>query len=118
MTADGSQIRPEAPGYCTNTPNSASGRSSPPARSRSTSSMPTASARVASSALVCGKASASTTNTFEVDFEARRASSMPSATAEDSSSIEAFAVSSPVRSETMVWKLISASSRPCEISGW
>ena len=43
---------------------------------------------------------------------------MPSTTAVDSSSIDAFAVSSPVRSVTIVWKLMSASSRPCEISGW
>ena len=35
-----------------------------------------------------------------------------------SSSIDAFAVSRPVRSATIVWKLMSASSRPCEISGW
>ena len=32
--------------------------------------------------------------------------------------MEAFAVVMPVRSETMVWKLMSASRRPCEISGW
>ena len=43
---------------------------------------------------------------------------MPSTTAVASSSIEAFAVASPVRSVTMVWKLMRASSRPCEISGW
>ena len=43
---------------------------------------------------------------------------MPSTTAVPSSSIDAFAVSRPVRSETIVWKLMSASSRPCEISGW
>ena len=35
-----------------------------------------------------------------------------------SSSNEAFASSIPVRSVTIVWKLTSASSRPCEISGW
>ena len=80
--------------------------------------MPNADARVASSALVCGNASASTTNTGDFTFEARRASSIPSATAVDSSSIDEFAVVSPVRSATIVWKLISASKRPCEISGW
>ena len=36
----------------------------------------------------------------------------------DSSSIEAPATSRPVRSATIVWKLISASSRPWLISGW
>ena len=33
-------------------------------------------------------------------------------------SIDALAVSRPVSSDTMVWKFSSASSRPCEISGW
>ena len=41
-----------------------------------------------------------------------------SAAAVASSSSEAFARSSPVRSATIVWKFSSASSRPCEISGW
>ncbi len=49
---------------------------------------------------------------------AARASSMPSTTAVASSSMDAFAVASPDRSATIVWKLMSASSRPCEISGW
>ncbi len=80
--------------------------------------MPTAFARDSSSASVCGSASASTTKRFEADFDARRVSSMPSTTAVDSSSIDAFAMSSPVRSETIVWKLMSASSRPWLISGW
>ena len=39
------------------------------------------------------------------------------AAAVPSSSIEALAISRPVRSVTMVWKLISASKRPCDISG-
>ncbi len=43
---------------------------------------------------------------------------MPSTTAVPSSSMEAPAVAMPVRSDTIVWKLMSASSRPCEISGW
>ena len=41
-----------------------------------------------------------------------------SAAAVASSSIDALAISMPVRSVTIVWKLQSASSRPCEISGW
>jgi hypothetical protein len=118
ITPAGSQTRPEAPGYCTNTPNSSSGSVAPCAKSSSTSSTPTTEARARSTAFVCGIASASTAKTFEVDFDARRATSMPSTTAVGSSSIEAFAVASPVRSVTIVWKLMSASSRPCEISGW
>ena len=43
---------------------------------------------------------------------------MASAAAVPSSSREAPDVGSPVRSATIVWKLSSASSRPCEISGW
>ena len=69
-------------------------------------------------AFVCGSASASTAKTLEEVFEARRASSIASTTAVDSSSIDAFAVVRPVSSATMVWKLMSASRRPCEISGW
>ena len=41
-----------------------------------------------------------------------------SAAAVASSSSEALATSRPVRSDTIVWKLSSASSRPCAISAW
>ena len=47
-----------------------------------------------------------------------RTSVIASAAAVASSSIEAPATSRPVRSATIVWKLISASSRPWLISGW
>jgi hypothetical protein len=43
---------------------------------------------------------------------------MASAAAVPSSSSEALASGSPVRSATIVWKFSSASSRPCEISAW
>ena len=49
---------------------------------------------------------------------ARRTSVIASAAAVPSSSSDALAVGSPVRSPTTVWKFSSASSRPCEISGW
>jgi len=49
---------------------------------------------------------------------ARRSSVIASAAAVPSSSIDALAISMPVRSSTIVWKLRSASRRPCEISGW
>ena len=49
---------------------------------------------------------------------ARRDSIMASAAAEASSSREALATGSAVRSQTIVWKFSSASRRPCEISGW
>jgi hypothetical protein len=41
-----------------------------------------------------------------------------SAAAVASSSSEALATASPVRSDIIVWKLSSASRRPCEISAW
>ena len=41
---------------------------------------------------------------------------MASAAAVASSSIDAFAISKPVRSATIVWKFRRASSLPCEIS--
>ena len=61
-----------------------------------------------------------------VDEERRRPPSalsrwhiaIASAAAVASSSSDALARSMPVRSLTIVWKLRSASSRPCEISGW
>ena len=45
-------------------------------------------------------------------------SATASATAVASSRSDALAMSRPVRSVTIVWKLSSASSRPCAISGW
>ena len=68
---------------------------------------------------VCGSVSASTTKTASAFARpARRTSVIASAAAVASSSMEAPATSRPVRSATIVWKLISASSRPWLISGW
>ena len=80
--------------------------------------MPIGSARVWITPSVCGNTSASTMNRCDSAFEARRATVIASAAAVASSSSDALAVGSPVRSETIVWKFSSASSRPCEISGW
>jgi hypothetical protein len=80
--------------------------------------MPSGSARVRNTDSVCGSVSASTTYTGALTLETRRASVIASATAVASSSIDAFAVASPVRSVTIVWKFSSASSRPWLISGW
>jgi hypothetical protein len=68
--------------------------------------------------MVCGWQSPATTIVFDFDFTPRLASVIASAAAVASSSIEALAIAMPVRSQTMVWKLISASRRPCEISAW
>jgi hypothetical protein len=75
-------------------------------------------ARVRTTSIVCGSASASTTKGPDALRLARRTRVIASAAAVASSSSDAFAVASPVRSPTMVWKFSSASSRPCEISGW
>ena len=65
-----------------------------------------------------GRASASTRNTGPLRRELRRASISASAAEVDSSRVEALETSIPVRSQIMVWKVSSASRRPCEISGW
>ena len=82
------------------------------------SSMPSGSARAATTATVCGCVSASTKKAAAACLVERRISVIASAAAVDSSSMEALAISMPVRSVTMVWKLRSASSRPWLISGW
>ena len=68
--------------------------------------------------MVWGRQSASTITRFDSLVARRRISVTASATAVLSSSSDAFAVSRPVRSVTIVWKLRRASSRPWLISGW
>ena len=80
--------------------------------------MPIGSARVRSTAIVCGWVSWWTTNRSEPALLSRRAIAIASAAAVPSSSSEALATGSPVSSLTIVWKLSSASSRPWLISGW
>ena len=80
--------------------------------------MPSGSARVRSTASVCGSVSASTTNRALRAFPARRSSVIASAAAVASSSSDAPATGRPVRSATIVWNVSSASSRPWLISGW
>ena len=86
--------------------------------SPTSNSTPRASARVRSTAMVCGWQSALTRKRFERLRAMRRASAIASAAALASSSSDALARSMPVRSLTMVWKFTSASRRPCEISDW
>jgi hypothetical protein len=73
---------------------------------------------VRSTASVCGCTSESTKNDLVFAADTRSASAIASAAAVASSSNEALATSRPVRSQIMVWKLNSASSRPWLISGW
>ncbi len=79
---------------------------------------PSGSARVFTTAIVCGWQSPATRKTLLRLFALRLASVIASAAAVASSSSDAFAISMPVRSAIIVWKLISASIRPCEISAW
>ena len=93
----------------------------PPASSSTsptTTSMPIGSARVRSTAIVCGWVSWCTTKRADGTFASRRAIAIASAAAVASSSSEAFVTASPVSSVTIVWKLSSASSRPWLISAW
>ena len=83
-----------------------------------TSSIPSGSARVASTASTCGCRSSAAKNRELFDVAVRLAMPMASAAAVASSRRLALAIGSPVRSSTMVWKLSSASRRPCAISGW
>jgi len=59
-----------------------------------------------------------TTITVPLARTLRLARVMASAAAVASSSMLALAMAMPVSSHTMVWKLTSASMRPCEISAW
>ena len=84
--------------------------------------MPSGAPRVRSTASVCGCRSRETSITRRLvargPFTAASAMTIASAAAVPSSSSEALATGRPVRSATMVWKLTSASSRPCAISAW
>ena len=80
--------------------------------------MPSGRARVARTLRICGCRSAAAKNRDFLRLPAANAMFIASAAAVASSSREALAISSPVRSLIMVWKFSSASSLPCEISGW
>ena len=82
-------------------------------------SMPRTSARVRTTAMVCGWQRSSTRYARRpLWLETASVKCIASAAAVASSSREAFAISSPVRSDTTVWKVSNASSRPCAISAW
>jgi hypothetical protein len=70
-------------------------------------------------AITCGWQCASTRNFASgLPRTERRISVIASAAAVASSSSDALATGSPVRSITICWNASSASSRPCEISAW
>ena len=75
-------------------------------------------ALVLSTLMVWEKQFLSTKKILDFDFEIRLHKVIASAAAVASSSKEALEISRSVRSVTMVWKLINASSLPCDISDW
>ena len=114
-----SRTSPLAPGYWSRTPKDSPSRKSMSSGWATATSMSIHRARARMTSMVWGKASVSTQKRrARRRREIRRAMVMASAAAVPSSSREALEISKPVRSETMVWKLSSASSRPWEISGW
>ncbi len=117
ITAVKSWQAPSVPGYWNSAPKTPAGSRSANG-SPTTTVQPSGSARVRITSIVCGWASRSTKKAEAFDVAARWQSAIASAAAVASSSSEALATSSPVRSATMVWKLSSASSRPWLISGW
>ncbi len=96
-----SRIWPLVPGYWNSAPNTLSGSNSD--GSATITSMPSGSARVLITAIFCGWQAASTKNAPAFDFATRCAMVIASAQAVASSSSEAPATSSPVRSEIIVW---------------
>ena len=113
-----SRTRPSLAGYCSRTPNSRSAAKSIAPGGPTWTRIPSGSARAWTTAIVCGWQSSATKNPSRPGLASARHSVMASAAAVASSSSEALASGSPVRSATMVWKLRSASSRPCAISAW
>jgi hypothetical protein len=105
------------PGYCSTTANGAAApiaATSP--GSKSTSVQPSGAARVASTARVCGCKSLQTATMLDFVRPTACAIATASAAAVASSSSEALAIGIAVRSQIIVWKFSSASSRPCAIS--
>ena len=104
-------------GYWINAPKNSS-VSSALVASPVTTVQPRDSARVCTTAMVCGWQSEATKNFVRLPLTAPCDSAIASAAEVASSSREAFAMGRPVRSITIVWKFSSASSRPCAISAW
>ena len=112
--------RRTSPGYCSSTPKHvAVGQAAAREVGRRRRSMPSGSARVRSTASVCGSTSASTRNRCDArrPAAAQQRHRLGRGGAPRRAGC-ALAVGRPVRSATTVWKLSSASSRPWLISGW
>ncbi len=113
------RTRPVVPGYCSSTAKGlAAAMASGSPGGTSARVQPRAAARVATTARVCGCRSVATATTSPFAREAARAMATASAAAVASSSREALAIGSPVRSQIAVWNTSSASRRPWAISAW
>ena len=115
MGWDKSATFPDAPGYWYRTPKQLSCALS---GSPISTWIPIAAALVWTTEIVCGKQSESTKNTFSGPPWSRLSIVIASAAAVASSSREALAMSQPVKSQTIVWKLSNASNLPWDISAW
>jgi hypothetical protein len=98
-----SGIAPVDVGRLSSTPKQSPGDKSAAGEWSTTTSRPSGSARVRSTASVCGCTSWCTRKRVETAFEARLAMVIASAAAVASSSSEALASSMPVSSATIVW---------------
>jgi hypothetical protein len=109
-------MAPQVSGYWTSTPHTLA--SSVNAEGFCTfTAMPRAAPRAFTTSIVCGWQWSATRNVARPS-RAACTSCIASAAAVASSSSEALATGSAVRSATTVWKLSRASSRPCAISAW
>ncbi len=122
ISAERSRTSPVLPGYCRTTAKGLAAvipATSPGAKSSST--IPCAARRVASTARLCGWRSAATATRSPSRASragrAARAMCTASAIAVASSSSEALAISMPESSMIRVWKASRSSSLPCAISG-
>jgi len=117
-----SVIWPFFPGYCNKAPKYSSDKLNSDSLPI-TNSMPIGVALVSNKSMVCGNTKSETKNLLIPAFfwaRSRTAKSrlIASAAAVLSSNREAFAISIPVKSMTIVWKFSSASRRPWAISAW
>ena len=109
---------PSVAGYCRRKPKTGALKSNA-STSPTTTSMSRAAARVFTTSMVCGWQWSETKKVLRSAPPAiPYAIAMASAAAVPSSRSEALATGRPVRSTTIVWKLRSASRRPCAISAW
>ena len=105
-------------GYCTSAPNTGRLAKSKLSWSPTITSQPSASARVCTTAIVCGRQRSLTKNVARLPLVAEWHIAIASAAAVPSSSSDALESGSAVRSVTIVCQLSSASSRPWLISAW